>query len=284
MIPVPSLPQALDAGLRSQVDSWDEGRLHISDLAVGVPMPDGKCPRELWLRLRGAKKKDVSAGTLLMWDHGKRIHERLVEIIRQNLNSGWQIEAVERQVELYGITGRYDTRLYNADEGWEIIVDFKSIRGRAFNWLVEAKPSNVIQVQGYVTAADGDAGLVFYIDREGQNQAKQFYAQRDDSKVWQAVKAAKAVARGNEPGILGPKIVIAKNKGPDSVKLEMPWQCSYCDFCGPSCPGALPPKMRELGIVGHVDGGVFAPKVQDKEVVTVVETLLEMQGYAPLPF
>ena len=282
MIPVPSLPQALDTGLRSQVDSWDESRLHISDLAVAI---GEKCPRQLWLRLKGAEKKELSAGQLLMFRHGNRIHADLVEILQDSLNDGWQIEAVEKTVGLAGVTGRYDTRLYHKDEGWEVIVDFKSVRGRKFGYLDEAMPGHVLQVQAYITASDADGGLVFYVDREGQNQARQFYVKRDDEVVWQALLTAKAMAGSDiPPAVLEPKLKITENKGPDSVKLEMPWQCSYCDFCGPSCPGALPPKMRELGIVGHVNGGVFAPKVQDKEVVTVVETLLEMQGYAPVPF
>ena len=282
MIPVPSLPQALDTGLRSQVDSWDESRLHISDLAVAI---GEKCPRQLWLRLKGAEKKELSAGQLLMFRHGNRIHADLVEILQDSLNDGWQIEAVEKTVGLAGVTGRYDTRLYHKDEGWEVIVDFKSVRGRKFGYLDEAMPGHVLQVQAYITASDADGGLVFYVDREGQNQARQFYVKRDDEVVWQALLTAKAIAGSDiPPAVLEPKLKITENKGPDSVKLEMPWQCSYCDFCGPSCPGALPPKMRELGIVGHVDGGVFTPKAQDKEVVTVVETLLEMQGYAPLPF
>ena len=281
MIPVPSLPAALDAGLRGQKDDWDESKLHISDLAVAI---GEKCPRQLWLRLKGAEKKELSAGQLLMFDHGNRIHERLVEIIRQNLNNGWQIQAVEKQVELNGVTGKYDTRLWNSTEGWEIIVDFKSIRGRAFSWLEEAKPAHVLQVQAYIMAADADGGLVFYVDREGQNQCKQFYVQRNDANVMGAISDTLAIASGHDPGILEPKLVIGKNKGPDSVKLEMPWQCQYCDYCGPSCPGALPPKMRELGIVGHISEEGFIPKTKDKEVIAVVETLLEMQGYAPVPF
>jgi hypothetical protein len=51
--------------------------------------------------------------------------------------------------------------------------------------------------------------------------------------------------------------------------------CDYCDFQDVSCPGALPQKYRDLGIVGHVDGEVFKPKVKDAEVVRMVNRLLE---------
>jgi hypothetical protein len=277
MIAVPSLPQVLDAGLRAQKDEWDDSKLHISDLAVAI---GEKCPRQLWLRLQGAEKKPHTSGQLLMFDHGNRIHERLVEIIRVNLNGGWQIQAVEKRVELGVFTGRYDTRLWNSTEGWEIIVDFKSIRGRAFSYLEEAKPANVLQVQAYIMAADADGGLVFYVDREGQNQCKQFYVARDDERVSNAMVDAVRLAKGQDPGILEPKLVIGKNKGPDSVKLTMPWNCNYCDYLDVSCPGALKKKHRELGIVGYVVGGAFSPKVIDGEIILIVEDLIE----APTPF
>ncbi len=33
-----------------QLGEWDSRVVHVSDLAVALPMPDGKCPRQLWLR------------------------------------------------------------------------------------------------------------------------------------------------------------------------------------------------------------------------------------------
>lgn len=278
MLSVPSLPQALEAGLREEEknDDRDNSVLHVSDLAVAI---GEKCPRSLWLRLRGAERKEATLGQLLMFRHGKRIHIDLVNILK--LNNGWQIQAVEKPVILGPVVGRYDTRLFHSKEGWEIIVDFKSVRGRKFSYLKEAMPGHVLQVQAYIAAADADGGLVFYVDREGQNTAKQFYVQRDDQAVWFAVEECVKI-RDSEiaPAILQPKLTIGKNKGPDSVKLEMPWQCSYCQYLDMSCPGALPKKYRELGIVGYVDGS-FKPKIKDERVIEIVEGLLAPE---PLPF
>jgi hypothetical protein len=281
MIPVPSLPQALDAGLREEEkhDSRDNSVLHVSDLSVAIG--EG-CPRALWLRLRSAEKKDLTQGQLLMFRHGHRIHADLVGILKNSLNSGWQIQAVEKPVALGPVVGRYDTRLFHSKEGWEIIVDFKSVRGRKFQYLDEAMPGHVLQVQSYIAAADADGGLVFYVDREGQNQARQFYVQRDDQAVWFAVEECVKI-RDSEiaPAILQPKLTIGKNKGPDSVKLGQPWQCDYCDYLDISCPGALPKDYRNLGIVGYVDNSNFKPKVKDEEVVRIAERLLAPE---PLPF
>ena len=279
MIAVPSLPQALETGLRNQEDDWGDSRVHVSDLAVAI---GEKCARQLWLRLQGAKKKDLTAGQLLMFDHAHRIHERLVEVIRENLNGGWQIQAVEKQVSIGDVTGRYDTRLWHDGEGWEIIVDFKTMRGRAFGYFKDAKPAHVLQVQAYVTAADADAGLLFYVDREGQNAARQFFVERDDARVFTALRHTLDIAKGPDPGILAPKVEVRQNKGPDSVYLKQPWNCDYCEYIDVSCPGALPKKMRELGIVGKINGSSFTPAKGVPQAVEAV--VLEHLEIEEIPF
>lgn len=254
MIPIPSLPQALETGLRNKKDDWGDDKVHVSDLAVAV---GEKCARQLWLRLNGYEKKEHTAGQLLMFDHGNRIHERLVEVIKQGLPEHWTIQAVEQEVSLGTVTGRYDTRMFNLAEGYEVIVDFKTTRGRAFNFLDKAKPAHILQVQAYMTGADADGGLVFYVDREGQNQARQFYVERDDEFVWWAVKNTKLIAHGKCPPLLSPQVSVRENKGPDSVYLKQPWNCDYCDYLDVSCEGALPRAYRDLGIVGKIKEGRF---------------------------
>ncbi len=209
-----------------------------------------------------------------MFDHANRIHERLIDVIGRNLTSGWAIQAVEKDVALGEVTGRYDTRLWHDGEGWEIIVDWKTMRGRAFGYTTEAKLSHVVQVEGYVTAADADAGLVFYVDREGQNAARQFYVARNDARAWQAARFALEVAGGADPGILEPQLTIRENKGPNSVYLKQPWMCDYCDYADVSCPGALPKKFRELGIVGKVGDEFMPTKGIPQAAVEIVEELL----------
>ena len=271
MISVPSLPQALDSGLRKQIDTWDETRLHVSDLPVAI---GEKCPRQLWLRIRGAEKKKLTAGKLLMFDHGKRIHERLVELML--LPEDWEIESVESPVDIKGITGRYDTRLFNTAKGWELIVDFKTVRGNKFNYLDEAMPAHVLQVQAYIAGSDADGGLVFYVDREGQNQAKQFFVKREDERVFQAIEIAKNIAEQKfPPPLLEPVLKISKNKGPDSVKLCQDWKCDYCEYQDVSCPGALKPYQRKNGIIGHIVKEKFQPKEGYEKLAEVVESLLD---------
>jgi len=273
-IQVPSLPKALEEGLRMKPDNRDNTVLHVSDLSVALE--DGKCPRQLWLRLGEAKEKPPTAGILLMWENGAGMHERLVEVIGKGLPPGWYIHSIESNVVLPGpVFGRYDIILEGPDNIL-ITVDFKTLRGRAFGYLTEAKPAHALQVQSYMLPTNATGGLVFYADREGQNSAKQFFVTRDDEAVKSAIARALEIQAMNEPPeILLPKLIIGKNKGPDSVKLTMPWQCSYCSFLDVSCEGALKKNLRNLGIIGYIPGeqADFEPKKGFGKLKDLVESL-----------
>ena len=215
-IKVPNLVRCLEQSLRSREDTWDDKSLHISDLAAGIG--EG-CLRGVWLRLRGADKQPPTMGKLLMFDHGRAIHKRLVEYITPHLTGGWKLRAVEGAVALpgYPINGRFDYLLVSGEH--TIVTDFKTSRGRAFSYLERAKPSHVIQVQGYMMGVDADGGLIFYVDREGQNACKQFYVERNDDEVKEAIeRVCDACKSETPPPILEPQLKVAKNKGPDSVK------------------------------------------------------------------
>lgn len=273
-IQVPNLPAALEAGLAAMPDEWDDSVVHVSDLSVAL---EGEgCPRQLWLRLGGAKRKPLTAGQMLMFDHGHRIHERLVELIAQGLEPGWYIHSVETPVELPGpVTGRYDTVL-EGPEDTMIVVDFKTLRGRAFGYLNEARPAHALQVQGYGFGTNASGGLVFYVDREGQNAARQFFIPRNDQAVEDALRIVLAIAGSDTcPPILEPRLLITRNKGPDSVKIAQPWQCDYCQYLDVSCKGALPKKQRELGIIGYIaaDNVDFKPKKGCEKLCELVESL-----------
>lgn len=275
MIAVPNIPRALERAFQSADDAWDASKLHVSDLAVAL---DGeKCPRQLWLRVRGAEQRPLSLGQRLMFDHGHRIHQRMTQLLAKGLTGGWKLAAVELSVtDLLpdDMDGRLDTLLVGPN-GERIVVDYKTVRGRAFQHLTEAKPAHVLQVRSYVRAMDADMGLVVYVDREGQNMVRQFPVTRDDKAVEDAiVKAQAIVAQKEPPPILPPQLEVKENKGPDSVKLKMPWMCDFCQFRDASCPGALPPEERTKEIVGYVKAGAFEPKPEHEKLVPKVTALL----------
>ncbi len=247
---LPDLTGALGRALAAEKDGWDESGLHVSDLAAGLPsQQDRMCRRLLWLRLRGYEKKETSLWQRLMWDHGKRIEERVNDLIKDHLNGGWVIveqKGNERRVELpFGITGTYDLMLQNKHTGKRVIVDNKTIRGRAFNFLDTAKPSHVIQVRGYLMGADVNDGMLWYIDREGQNHPVTFHVERRDEFVKTAMDIILDIQDLSYPPLpMRPKFGINHGKTKVSITAGMPWQCDWCDYLDVSCGGALPKEMR----------------------------------------
>lgn len=277
---LPDLETALYKALCDEDDEWGDTRLHVSDLAVAIPMPDGKCPRQLWMRLRGYPQVEPHIGKLLMFDHGHRLHERLPELLRIGLEgTGWSVEHVELKLddllpdEVDG--GTMDLGLIGPN-GERIVLDWKTVRGRTFQYLEAPKPSNVLQVQTYMKAWDADLGLIAYVDREGQNGLKAFPVERDDEAVEFAAGVARGIADQEEcPPKLLPTINRKHLKGPDSIYLNEPWQCRYCEFRDLSCDGALLPTHRDLRVVAKVDdGGRITFQTEDPVVMDLVSTLL----------
>lgn len=276
---VPSLTDALEAGLRSQKDEWGDHDLHVSDL--GTTIPGEGCPRQLKLRLTGAEKRPPTVGELMMFENAHGIHARVTKLLQAGLPREWELEFKEQSITGLlpeGIRGTMDNLLRNRRENRVIVPDYKTVRGRAFNYLDKPKPANEIQVQGYIAAIDAEAGILLYLDREGSNASREFAVERNDQAVLGAINGLVQIRDSDElPPILGPKLVRNENKGPDSLKVEMPWPCKYCEFRDVSCPGALPPEKRERGIVAKINDKNEL-LVQDQEMAPLVEELLLAEG------
>src|SRR5690606_37842224 len=55
---LPDLPAAISKGLRSEDDTWDKSKVHVSDL--GYALDGERCARELYLRLRGSPARPLT--------------------------------------------------------------------------------------------------------------------------------------------------------------------------------------------------------------------------------
>jgi hypothetical protein len=277
-VPAPDLVGALYGGIRAEPDDWGDAELHVSDL--GVTIPGEGCPRQLKLRLEGAEKRPLTVGEALMFDHGHRIHERATELLRAGLADGWTIDAVELPVAMpNGIRGTLDVLLRH-ESGATRVLDYKTVRGRAFNYLDGPKPANALQVRAYTYAVDAEAGDLLYIDREGQNGALAFEVERDDAAVEAGLRTLVQIRDSAEmPPVLTPVLERRQNKGPDSLVVKQPWCCDYCPFQGVSCDGALPPEKRDRGIVAKItDNNELLVQPNGQDMALLVEELLLDQG------
>jgi CRISPR/Cas system-associated exonuclease Cas4 (RecB family) len=286
---VPNLVQALDMGLQviENEDNRDNSRLHVTDLSATIP-GEG-CPRQLWLQLRGSPKRKKTAGQLLMLRNAKRIHEDLTYIFERGLPSEWRILFVEHTMEFDGLIGTSDLVVQNAQSGQIVISDYKTSRGRAFYYLTKdnkAKPAHELQVRSYIYGASkvlenvSDNGVVFHVDREGQNASLQFPVTRDDEAVKQAIIEAKEiVAMEKIPDMIEPVIKLGKETKTLGVpvNIALSWLCDYCDYRDVSCHSPLIYDHRSLGVVGHMVSGDFKPKKETPlDIIDWVEHLAEI--------
>jgi hypothetical protein len=178
------------------------------------------------------------------------------------------------------------------------VADFKSQRGGAFRKdriALLPKPGHVIQVQGYIRGLRDDSrfqrsriknpnkGMLFYVDREGQNAAIEKEVERNDARVDAAVIELKDIIAGSMPPILTPEIKRMKKtiKMGTPLKLAMPWVCDYCDYIDVSCDGALRKAQRTKNIVGHELEDKFIPKADAPAGVYATVSELLDETYIP---
>lgn len=259
-----NLPEVLASYIvESQETRTKNGRIWASELGVALgPEHDG-CTLAFWLKCKDEPTKDKKPGELLMLKMGDLVHDYIAELIGKAVWShGWAVAAVEKrvtlEVELEGDTtesvgSRLDILLEHRETGRKHVVDIKTKRGGAFRFLNEAKPGNILQVQAYMKGEDADTGSVLYVDREGQNFMREFDVPRDDSRPETAIRTLAAI-RDNPipPAPVGLRVVRNVNKGPDSVKVELPWQIQWCDLQSCACKKALPCKKIPKGIVAKL--------------------------------
>lgn len=249
---------ALERGLDAKEDNWGTDKLHVSDLAVAIPGPDGKCEQQLALRLAGAKAAEPTPGKKLMFDHGQEIHSRVTSIIEAGLGPQVTIDGIEVSVTgdlescgIEDVSGTLDLLLCDHERAETVVVDYKTVRGRAFGYMKGPKPANVLQIQTYMLAVEADYGVLLYIDREGQNFARQYKVERDDEAVRAAAAHAQAIQSGTRKPHRQLPVLNWNKEGGGTVKAKMPWQCGYCEYYAVSCSGALYGEPE--GVVGTLD-------------------------------
>lgn len=245
--------------------------LYVGDLGYAYDL----CARQLKLKLAKAPKREKSYNELLMLMHGNIVHGEAVKYIEIGLDNYWEIVGVEESVQGLGLRGRYDMKI-EGQRGEQVIIDFKTSRGKNFDYLDRdgCKPEPKAQVRGYIQIDQADFGVVFYIDREGQNGIREFPVM--PNKVDPLIKILKFIKENDQP-ILKPNIRVRKNKSDNSIYISQPWQCNYCDFLDVSCPSALKPSWRNItGIVAKEDdqGNIYAYEKQYEELLPTIRKVL----------
>lgn len=253
--------------LPDDTGEWDESAVHVSDYKYALYHEDGGCDRQLWHRMRGHDRREKNLYERIMHQQGHAMQTRFSWLIHRGLPDGWRVHVIEADIS-DGLPrddiGSCDLVL--AGPGVLMGVEMKTQRGGAFRYLdkLGAKDSHKMQAAGELYALRNlypDREVlqrILYIDREGQNAARVYPVQWSEQTEQYVEFASSYVNRIKElqdgvPPVLEPNVRVRVNKGRNSIYLEEPWNCSYCDFNGPACPGAMPARLTERGIVAKGD-------------------------------
>jgi hypothetical protein len=97
-------------------------------------------------------------------------------------------------------------------------------------------------------------GCVFYLDREGQNEPLMFPVDHCDGRIEDASDLANEIRESDElPPLMSTSAKVSRNKTTaDSVYLDVPWQCQYCEFRGVSCEGAISEDLEYTNKLGEL--------------------------------
>lgn len=232
---------------------FDYSAIHASDASVGLQNENQKCDRAFWYRLNDYDRKPYTLGEKIMHDHGLRIQVRFSWFIHLGLPKNYEIADIMMVIDN---SAESDLVLLDPNDDY-VVVEVKTLRGRAFDYLEEPRERHCLQCQSYQKRLDTDKGCVLYLDREGQNMPVQFTVERNDDKVKNCVEYAKQVAKRRKiPHKLDfAKVKIKENKTVDNaVYIDMPWQCDYCKYENIQCEGVVPREIHEIsGMVGRID-------------------------------
>lgn len=279
--PVVDIPEVLAQALFDQYESWDKDmKIWPSDLGIALGPEFGGCPVQFYHKCRNAPQKHPSPGQILMYKMGDLAEEYLIDLLRKYLpRHGWVVVGAQERCVANGISGRSDVRIQHVATGHTVVIDVKTKRGNAFQYLNEPKEGNVLQVQQYLMDEENpaDEGGLLYADREGQNFVRYFDVPREDERPAKAVSILESIRDADEPPPpVSLKINRRKNKGPDSIYLNKPWQMSWCNLKECRCLAALP-KSPPDGIVAKVanDGLVTATEGNEQWLPQVLSLLRE---------
>jgi hypothetical protein len=259
------------SNLDSDGREWDEQAIHVSDYKVILESDDRKCHRQLWHRINGDERADDSLWKEIMFDQGEAMHVRFSYYIHFGLPDNWEVFGIEVDCSDYlpndDDVGSSDLVLWKPDEQQFLVVEIKTQRGRGIQRIQgegEPKKSHKLQCQGYLYALSRRFkdhyddptvnGCVLYLDREGQNKPLMYAVDPANDRIEEASDLANNIKeRTKTPEIMHLGAKISRNKGPDSVYLDVPWQCRYCEYRGVSCDGAIDESLEYNNKLGELN-------------------------------
>lgn len=185
------------------------------------PSEIGTCLRKIWYSY--IYPQETGAELMKIFQLGNMMHDFVVDVLRSEKNPDVQLLKSEFplrfDVDDFVVSGRVDNLILVKASGKEFLVEVKS--AGSVEYITEAKPHNIMQLQLYMHVTGIKSGLLLYLDK--RNLKSKIYEVKYDEK-----EAMKIVERFRElhKHLKEKKLPLPEARG----SKENLWMCRYCEY------------------------------------------------------
>ena len=150
-------------------DEMIDNHLKREHRAKGIgryfPSEIGTCMRKIWYTYK--YPMDVRPELLKIFEVGNIMHDFVVEVLKSEKNPHIELLKSEfpfkEQIEDFLISGRIDNLILVKADNKNILVEVKSTK--SIDYVHEASPHNIVQLQLYMHFIGIHDGMLLYIDK-----------------------------------------------------------------------------------------------------------------------
>lgn len=196
------------------------------------PSEAGSCMRKVFYSYKYPSEIDPDLRKIFQM--GNIIHDFVVEVLKSEKNDKVELLQSEfpfkEQIEDFVISGRIDNLIKINASGEIYLVEVKSTKG--LNWVEEAAPHNVQQLQLYMHFTGVHNGILLYIDKTNL-KSKIFKINYSKDNAEKIIERFKKLHKH-----------LTEDKIPEAearAHKEANWMCRYCEYkerCEKDTPSA----------------------------------------------
>ena len=200
------------------------------------PSQIGSCLRKVWYSYKFPL--DTSPELVKIFELGNILHDFVVKVLKSEKNPEVELVSTElpfkQEIEDFLVSGRIDNIIIIKASGKSILVEVKSTGN--LDYIEDAAPHNVVQLQLYMHATGIHNGILLYVDKRNL-KSKVFpvpYSEEEAKKIIERFKALHKFLKAGVP--------------PDPEARESRktvWMCKYCEYRD-KCYGEIPTSAKWL--------------------------------------
>lgn len=185
------------------------------------PSQIGSCLRKVWYSYKFPI--DTSPELVKIFELGNIMHDFVVKVLKSEKNPEVELVSTElpfrQEIEDFLVSGRIDNIIIIKASGRSILIEVKSTGN--VDYVEDAAPHNVVQLQLYMHATGIHNGILLYVDKRNL-KSKVFPVPYSEQEALKIINRFKALHK-----------FLKLNVMPDPEareKRDTIWMCKYCEY------------------------------------------------------